>query len=97
MRRYEEELDLLEWVAQSASLPRDFKAIEHTIVSEFAARLARGDRNGAETLRRFADEHLPQAHLARALMRISSPGRVVAGYALKLVEALYMRFTRQRV
>ncbi|HEX2061559.1 MAG TPA: glycosyltransferase family A protein [Thermoanaerobaculia bacterium] len=88
LRRYDEELELLERLSRMAGLPRSVSLVENTLLSEFAARLARGDRAGAAALRDYARGRLRRAH---AIMRLGMIGGRAAGHALKLAESLYTR------
>lgn len=94
LRRYDEELALLEWLSQTTGLPRRTKAVENTLLAEFGTRLARGDRAGAAALRRYARERLPQSRRSHLLMQVSAIGGPLAGRALKLAEAIYARLAR---
>ncbi len=95
LRRYDEELALLEWLSDTAQLPRRIEAVENTLLSEFATRVARGDRAGASILRRYARERLPHSRRVHAVMRLGMLGGIPAGRALKLAETLYTRFARR--
>ncbi len=95
LRRYDEELALLEWLSDAAQLPRRIEAVENTLLSEFATRVARGDRAGASILRRYARERLPHSRRVHAVMHLGMLGGRPAGHALKLAETLYTRFARR--
>jgi hypothetical protein len=82
---------VLEWLAASASLPRRLDAAENTLLSDFAARLARGDRAGVAALRRYAQQRLPDSRFAHAVMRLGTFGGPMAGHALQLAESIYTR------
>lgn len=88
LRRYDEELELLEWLSRTAGLPRRLNAVQNTLLSDFASRLARGDRAGAAALRRYARERLPDAHLAHAITHLRGS---LAGRLLQFAESLYTR------
>jgi len=92
LRRYDEELELLTWLAREAGLPRRVDLIENTILSDYATRLARGDRAGAHALHRYVRERLPESRRNLALMRFGAIGGPVLGRALKFAEAVYTRF-----
>lgn len=94
LRRYDEELELLEWLSQTTRLPAGLRAVENTILSDFAGRLARGDREGAAMLRRFADERLPRSIRLHGVMQFGAFGGRAAGYALQRLESVYARFAR---
>ncbi|HKO56780.1 MAG TPA: glycosyltransferase, partial [Thermoanaerobaculia bacterium] len=54
LARYEEEVRILASLAERAGFAPRFEAVENTLLSDFAARLAAGDRDGARALLRFA-------------------------------------------
>lgn len=94
LRRYDEELELLEWLSRTAGMPDRQDLVENTLLSDFATRLARGDRAGAAALRQYTHERLPAARRNRALMQLAELGGPFAGRALKIAEAIYVRFAR---
>ena len=88
LRRYEEESQLLLDLNGRSPAKNAFRPLENNLLSDFARRLASGDRAGAEALLRFAREH----GLARArLMRAALPGGRAAGAVMQLAQALYVR------
>lgn len=94
LRRYDEELELLGWLTRTAGMPDRKDLVENTLLSDFATRLARGDRAGAAALRRYTRERLPSARRNRALMQLAELGGPFAGRALKIAEAIYVRFAK---
>lgn len=97
LRRYDEEIELLERLAREAALPLRFDLVENTLLSDFAARLARGDREGAETLRRYAATRLPHARRVQAIMRAGTRAGAFGGRVLQAAEWVYTRFARPRL
>ena len=91
LRRYEEELELLERLSRDAGLPRKMTAVENTLLSDFARRLASGDGEGATSLRRFAREHLSDASRLHAIMSLGAATGRIGGILLRLAEAAYVR------
>ena len=94
LRRYDEELELLEWLSRTAGMRDRKNLVENTLLSDFATRLANGDRTGAAALRRYTRERLPKARRNRALMQLAELGGPLAGRALKIAEAIYVRFAK---
>ena len=94
LRRYDEELELLEWLSREAHMPRRLNAVENTLLSDFAGRLSRDDRSGAAALRRYARERLPDARRAHALMTFGTMGGRLGGRALELAASVYTRFAQ---
>ncbi|HYR27673.1 MAG TPA: glycosyltransferase [Thermoanaerobaculia bacterium] len=88
LRRYEEELQLLRALEARVPAKQPYRPLENNLLSDFARRLASGDRDGAAALLQFAREH----GLGRAgLMRAALAGGRAAGAALQLAQALYVR------
>jgi glycosyltransferase involved in cell wall biosynthesis len=96
LRRYDEELTLLDWLSAASGLPRRLEAVENTLLSEFATRVASGDRTGAAALQTYARTHLPESRRMSAVMHIGMLGGSPAGRALKLAERIYTVFARRR-
>lgn len=90
LRRYEEELALLQWLARAHDRPVRATAVENTVLSGFAAQLARGDRDEAARIASFASERLPRS-FRTSLMRAVLPLGRIAGKALQLAESAYVR------
>lgn len=100
LTRYRDEIAIPTWVAKAAyeagladSDRPDYDIAINALLSEFAARLARGDRDGARTLLRFAEGNIPgfsdglKGRLARAAAGLGRLG----GAVLKTAEATYLR------
>ncbi len=94
LRRYDEELELLEQLSRTAGLSQRMQLVENTLLSDFATRLAQGDRAGAAVLLRYTTERLSGAQRNRMLMKLGLIGGPMAGKALKVAEAIYTRFAR---
>lgn len=94
LRRYAEELALMGWIADAAGFPLRLDAVENTLLSEFAARLARGDRYGAQALQDFVHTHMAGARRTRAIMRLGMAGGRNCGRALQFAESIYSRLAR---
>jgi glycosyltransferase involved in cell wall biosynthesis len=90
-RRYDEELALQHWLANAANLPLHTRSVENTVLSEFAARLAGGDRAGAAALSAYARTRLPRT---KALLAFGMAGGQLGGKALQWAERLYTRIAR---
>jgi len=92
LRRYEEEIDLLQRVAERHPAKRAFQAVERTLLADFVDRLASGDREGARTLADFGRERVPgfRGALFDRVMRAALLGGAPAGGALRLARRLYL-------
>jgi hypothetical protein len=88
--RYEEELALLQWLARESDRPLRTEAVENTVLSGFAARLANGDREGAERIASFAAARLPRS-IRTTMLHAALPFGRMAGKTLQLAESLYVR------
>jgi glycosyltransferase involved in cell wall biosynthesis len=82
-RRYEEEIEVLRSVNASS-----FRLVENTLTSDFSARLAAGDGEGARSLLEFGANHIPGFgnSLRLRTLRTALHGGVVAGRLLKTAE-----------
>ena len=100
LTRYRDEVAIPTWVARAAheaghadSDEPDYSITVNALLSEFAARLSRGDKQGAKTLLNFAEENIPnftksaKGRLARTALTFGRLG----GTALKLAEATYLK------
>lgn len=97
LSRYEEEIAILDSLARRAGLEPRFAAVENTILSDFAARLAAGDRDGAAALLRFTRERVPRGgRPVTGIMRAALACGRAGGRALKAAEAAYVRLPRPR-
>lgn len=96
LRRYDEELALLEWIARETSLQMRLTAVENTLLSEFASHLSRGSQERAAALYAYATLRLPASHSVRAIMRIGMLLGRSGGFALRFAELLYARVGRPR-
>lgn len=96
MRRYEEELELLQWLDALRPGARAYAAIENTLLADFVERLASGDREGARTLALFAKRRVPRfaGSFRERVMRTALAGGTVAGRALRAAEYAYLRSHR---
>ena len=107
LSRYEEEIELLEWLAPhghaagcfSTAQP-DYGLVSNTLMSEFADRLARGDRDGAARLAAFARARIPGFRwsardiAARTAGRVGTTGgRVLAWWRERYLDLLTWRST----
>jgi len=105
LSRYEEELELSRWLAASGHKAGcfpddrvDYGLVNNTIMSEFADRLARGDRDGASRLLSFARERIPGFRgstrdlAARAALSLGRTG----GRLLASARSLYLELLRWR-
>jgi GT2 family glycosyltransferase len=100
LHRFREEHQLLEWVARerlkrglAASDQPQFGLLRNTIASEFAARLAAGDHEGADKLLQFATETIPgfqRSFVGRVLRGARIAGRT-GGHVLRWAEKGYVR------
>lgn len=93
LRRYEEELSLLNWLARTTARPVRLAAVENTVLSGFTASLAIGDREGAARIYAFAATRLPRS-FRTTMMRAALPFGRIAGRALRLAESAYVRLAR---
>jgi glycosyltransferase involved in cell wall biosynthesis len=100
LTRYQEEIDLLDWLAVRGFSARcfptdrpDYSLVCNTIVSELAERLARGDSAGAARLADFARTTIPRFRgSARDLgVRFALPLGMPAGRALVWLRDRYLR------
>lgn len=82
-RRYEEEIDVLRRVHANS-----FRLVENTLTSDFSARLAAGDRDGARSLLEFGTRRIPgfSGGLRLRVLRAALHGGTVAGRLLKAAE-----------
>lgn len=96
LRRYDEEIALLEWIARETSLQMRLTAVENTLLSEFASHLSRGSRERAAALYAYATLRLPAAHSVHAIMRMGMLFGRPGGLALRFAESLYARVGRPR-
>lgn len=105
LTRYRDEIAIPTWVAQAAheagladSDEPDYGITINALLSQFASRLSRGDKDGAKTLLDFAAENIPgftesvRGRLARIALSLGRTG----GTALKLAEATYLMIVRLR-
>jgi glycosyltransferase involved in cell wall biosynthesis len=105
LTRFRDEIAIPTWVAAAAheaghadSDEPDYSITINALLSEFATRLARGDKGGAATLLDFAQDNIPnftksaKGRLARIALRLGRPG----GHALKLAETTYLRTLTRR-
>jgi hypothetical protein len=88
--RYEEELTLLQWLAQARGRSVRTEAVENTVLSGFASLLASGDREGAAKITSFAAARLPHS-IRTTIMRAAMPFGRIAGKALQLAESVFVR------
>ena len=105
LSRYQEEIQLLEWVAPAGHAagcfpgPRpEYGLVSNTLISELTDRLARGDAEGAARLAAFARERVPGFRWSardlatRAALRMGTPGgRVLAWWRDRYLELLTWR------
>ena len=96
LRRYDEELALLEWIARETPLETKLSAVENTLLSDFASHLARGDEERAAALYDYARRRLPASHMIHAVMRTGMMFGRPGGFALRLAESAYTRVGRPR-
>ena len=96
LRRYDEEIGLLDWIGRECALPPRFEAVEHTMLSDFASRLAQGDRAGATVLRDYARTQPALARTARTIMDLGLLGGRMGGRMLELARDLYARMASLR-
>jgi hypothetical protein len=108
LERYRDEIAIPIWVAAAARAAGlsnedeqpDFDITINSLLTQYAARLASGDRAAAASLLRFAEAEIPtfsrsaKGRTARLALRAGRAG----GLALKVVEATYLRLLgwRQR-
>jgi hypothetical protein len=97
--RFQDELDVIRWIAEeghrhgllSTPVP-DYGLVRNTLMSEYAARLAAGDRENADRLLDFAGERVPgfrgsaYDRLARGARRLGRAG----GAGLRALESAYL-------
>jgi hypothetical protein len=105
LSRYEEEIELLEWLAphgHAAGCFRtarpDYGLVSNTLMSEFVDRLTRGDVDGAARLSAFARERIPGFRwsardiVSRAALHTgTSGGRALAWWRERYLELLTWR------
>jgi glycosyltransferase involved in cell wall biosynthesis len=105
LARYRDEIEIPKWVAAAAceaglshnEVP-NFEITVNSVLTQFAAKLSRGDKAGAATLLEFAEENIPTfpgSAKHRAVRFAFKLGRM-GGLALKLAEKSYLRILRIR-
>lgn len=98
-RRYEEELILLDWLDSTAAAvgirlkKRSDQAVKNNLLTEFAGRLASGDRHGAAELLLFAQSRVEgfRHTLHFVLMKLSLPLGRSGGAMLRSLEKIYLK------
>jgi glycosyltransferase involved in cell wall biosynthesis len=104
LRRYDEELDLSLWAARQGHehgllpSPRPhLSLVQNTVLSDFAQRLADGDRDGARALRDFALRRVPGFRRSgrHALMVAALLTGRVGAIALRQAQAAYVAHLRR--
>jgi glycosyltransferase involved in cell wall biosynthesis len=103
LTRYRDEIAIPTWVAKAAydagladSDEPDYAITINALLSQFAQRLSRGDKEGARTLLDFATQNIPgftqsaKGKAARRAFHLGRPG----GLALKAAEAAYLQTLR---
>jgi glycosyltransferase involved in cell wall biosynthesis len=95
MRRYVEEISLLDELGKARPSPsrRPYFAVENTLTSDLIARLAAGDRDGAEALLRFGRQNIPKFSRSpreRLLSLFTKAGKR-GGKLLHFVQQGYLR------
>jgi glycosyltransferase involved in cell wall biosynthesis len=96
LRRYEEEIDLLRQLQA-----RSFGLVANTLTSDFSARLAAGDAEGARALLDFGADRIPGfgESFRLSLLRAALHGGATAGRLLKAAENMLVELavTRYRL
>jgi glycosyltransferase involved in cell wall biosynthesis len=105
LARYRDEIAIPKWVAAAAhdaglsdNDKPNFEITVNSLLTHFAAKLVRGDKTGAGTLLRFAEQNIPtfpasaKHRAARLALRL---GRI-GGLAFKIAEKSYLRLIRSR-
>lgn len=93
MRRYEEELDLLQLLAERHPSRHPYRALENNLTADFVARLRAGDRDGAKAVLRFGIERVPSfSRSPRAVaLRAALRGGRMGGRFLAALQSVYLR------
>lgn len=105
LTRFRDEIAIPTWVAAAAheaghaeNDEPDYSITINALLSEFATRLSRGDKQGAKTLLNFAAENIPGfKQSARAIIaKIAFKFGRTGGTALKLAETTYLKTLTRR-
>jgi glycosyltransferase involved in cell wall biosynthesis len=105
LRRYREEIELLEWLAPAgraagcfADARPDYGLVSNTLVSGIADRLTRGDSEGASRLAAFARERIPGfSWSARDVaVRGAVPAGVAGGHVLGSLRRAFLELLTWR-
>jgi glycosyltransferase involved in cell wall biosynthesis len=96
LRRYEEEIALLQWLEAPS-----FSLVEKTLISDFAARLAADDGEGARALLAFGQSHIPRfrGSVRSAVLRAVLPAGAAGGRLLDTMAriAIELSIARHRL
>jgi GT2 family glycosyltransferase len=105
LARFHEEIEVSIWIAEEVrkrglrgSPHPDFELVLNTMLSEFASRLARGDRAGARAVYDLASTEIPtfRSTAQGALMRAGLATGMIGGQILKKAEASYLRILKSK-